>query len=77
MRLEQNCEKFATVMIFLQLNSSQARIVGGSYAQPNEYVSMAGIIDITQNDAPEGPIFCGASLSEKTLLIIHTFSLHT
>jgi hypothetical protein len=45
--------------------SKSARIIGGSYAQPNEYVSMAALVDVTQNNAIDGPIFCGAAISEK------------
>lgn len=45
--------------------SKSARIIGGSYAQPNEYVSMAALVDVTQNNAIDGPIFCGAAISER------------
>lgn len=33
-------------------------------AQPNEYVSMAALVDVTQQNALDGPIFCGAAISE-------------
>lgn len=49
--------------------SQQARIIGGSIAQPNEFVSMAALVDITEKNNPEGPIFCGAAISENKSLI--------
>lgn len=39
-------------------------------AQPNEYVSMAGLVDSTMQGSPDGPIFCGAAISEKAFLLL-------
>jgi len=50
------------------------RIVGGSVAQPNEYVSMAGLVDSTATD---GPIFCGAAIINENfaLTAAHCFDI--
>jgi len=45
------------------------RIVGGSYATPNEYVSMVGLIDYTMMQAPEGPVFCGAAIISENYVL--------
>lgn len=53
------------LILFVSLIWTKSRIVGGGYAQPNEYVSMAGLFDSTMVAASEGPIFCGAAISMK------------
>jgi len=44
-----------------------ARIVGGSYALPNEFVSYAALVDSTKKNDPEGPIFSGAAISKRSI----------
>lgn len=57
--LEATRDSFVLIFLF------QSRIIGGSAAQPNEYVSVAGLVDISQQNQTDGPIFCGAAISEK------------
>lgn len=49
----------------ITLWNSQGRIVGGTFALSNEYVSMAALVDAA--DKSPNPIFCGAAISKKNI----------
>lgn len=67
MRLEQKREKIEKKMkiSYSKCIFYQARIIGGSIAQPSEFVSMAALVDVTEKGSPDGPIFCGAAISNE------------
>lgn len=41
----------------------KAKIVGGTEAVPNEFISMVGLVDISKQK-PDFPVFCGGAISE-------------